>query len=66
MEVERNQPPKDKFLLKVRELCDRYDIPLIFDECTSGFRETLGGLHKKYSVNPDIAIFGKALVMDSQ
>ena len=33
----------------------------IIDECTSGFRETLGGLHKKYSVEPDIAIFGKTL-----
>jgi glutamate-1-semialdehyde 2,1-aminomutase len=34
---------------------------LIFDECTSGFRETFGGLHKKYNVEPDIAMFGKAL-----
>jgi len=34
---------------------------LIFDECTSGFRETFGGLHLKYKVNPDIATFGKAL-----
>ena len=34
---------------------------MIFDECTSGFRETFGGLHKKYGVNPDIAMFGKAL-----
>ena len=32
---------------------------MIFDECTSGFRETYGGLHLKYKVNPDIAIFGK-------
>ena len=34
---------------------------LIFDECTSGFRETFGGLHKKYGVEPDMAMFGKAL-----
>ena len=34
---------------------------MIFDECTSGFRSTNGGLHKKFKVNPDIAIFGKAL-----
>ncbi len=34
---------------------------MIFDECTSGFRETFGGLHKKYKVYPDIAIFGKSL-----
>ena len=34
---------------------------LIFDECTSGFRETNGGLHLKYGVQPDMAMFGKAL-----
>ena len=34
---------------------------LIFDECTSGFRETFGGLHLKYGVEPDMAMFGKAL-----
>ena len=34
---------------------------MIFDECTSGFRETFGGLHLKYNVYPDIAVFGKAL-----
>lgn len=61
MEVERNKPPSNKFLNKVRSLCNRFNIPLIFDECTSGFRETLGGLHLKYGVNPDIAIYGKAL-----
>ena len=34
---------------------------MIFDECTSGFRETFGGLHKKYGIDPDMAMFGKAL-----
>jgi glutamate-1-semialdehyde 2,1-aminomutase len=34
---------------------------LIFDECTSGFRRTLGGLHLHYGVEPDIATFGKTL-----
>jgi glutamate-1-semialdehyde 2,1-aminomutase len=34
---------------------------LIFDECTSGFRQTFGGLHKLYGVEPDMAMFGKAL-----
>lgn len=61
MEVMRNVAPKEDFLQKVRDLCDRNGIVLIFDECTSGFRETFGGLHLKYNVNPDIAMFGKAL-----
>ena len=61
MEVERNIPPEPGFLESVRELCDENGIILIFDECTSGFRETFGGIHLKYGVNPDMAMFGKAL-----
>ena len=61
MEVARNEEPKNNFLKEVRKLCDKKNIILIFDECTSGFRKTFGGLHKYYKVIPDIAIFGKAL-----
>ena len=61
MEVQRTMPPKNGFLKKVRDICTEKRIILIFDECTSGFRETFGGLHKKYKIYPDIAIFGKAL-----
>ena len=61
MEVVRNKEPKNNFLQKVRKLATDRGIVLIFDECTSGFRETFGGLHKKYGVEPDIAMFGKAL-----
>lgn len=61
MEVERNMEPATDFLQKVRKLATDHNIVLIFDECTSGFRETFGGLHKKYGVDPDMAIFGKAL-----
>mgnify|MGYP001317221809 CR=1 FL=1 len=61
MEVKRNDEPKGNFLKKVRELSEKKNIVLIFDECTSGFRQTFGGMHKFYKVNPDIAIFGKAL-----
>ena len=61
MEVVRNIGPEDNFLHKVRKLATDRGIVLIFDECTSGFRETFGGLHKKYGVEPDMAMFGKAL-----
>ena len=61
MEVARSTEPKDGFLHKIRELATNRGIVLVFDECTSGFRETFGGLHKKYCVEPDVAIFGKAL-----
>jgi len=61
MEVSRNMGPRDGFLQKVRELATQQNIVLIFDECTSGFRQTFGGLHKLYGVEPDMAMFGKAL-----
>jgi len=61
MEVQRNAKPADNFLGKVRKLATANNIVLIFDECTSGFRETFGGLHQKYEVEPDVAMFGKAL-----
>ena len=61
MEVQRSTPPDPGFLEGVRELCTRHNIVLIFDECTSGFRESFGGIHLKYGVSPDMAMFGKAL-----
>lgn len=61
MEVSRNMGPQDDFLHKVRKLATEHSIVLIFDECTSGFRQTFGGLHKLYGVEPDMAMFGKTL-----
>ena len=66
MEVERNIPPNKGFLQAIRKLCDEKNIILIFDECTSGFREVFGGHHLKYKVNPDMAIFEKPWEMDMQ
>lgn len=61
MEVIRNFGPEDNFLQKVRKLATERNIVLIFDECTSGFRETFGGIYKKYGVEPDIAMYGKTI-----
>jgi glutamate-1-semialdehyde 2,1-aminomutase len=61
MEVSRNMGPRDNFLHKVRKLASEQNIVLIFDECTSGFRQSFGGLHKNYGVEPDMAVFGKTL-----
>ncbi len=61
MEVMRSESPQPGYLEKIRDICDQRKIVLIFDECTSGFRETFGGLHKKFGVYPDLATFGKAL-----
>jgi glutamate-1-semialdehyde 2,1-aminomutase len=61
MEVVRNLGPENNFLHRVRDLATRKGIVLMFDECTSGFRQTFGGLHLQYGVDPDLAMFGKAL-----
>jgi len=61
MEPLRGTPPRDNFLHKVRKLADNNKIALIFDEITSGFRVNTGGIHLRYNVFPDIAIFGKAM-----
>ena len=61
MEVSRNFGPAHGFLEKVRELATQRGIVLIFDECTSGFRQSFGGMHKVYGVEPDMAMFGKAM-----
>jgi glutamate-1-semialdehyde 2,1-aminomutase len=61
MEVSRSEGPAPDFLPAVRRLATARGVVLIFDECTSGFRQTYGGLHRSFGVDPDIALFGKAL-----
>ena len=61
MEPQRSTPPEPGFLEGVRQLATDRNTVLIFDECTSGFRRSLGGLHLHYGVEPDIATLGKTL-----
>lgn len=61
MEPVRDVEPQPGFLENVRRIANKIGAVLIFDEVTSGFRMNLGGIHLKYNVNPDIAVFGKAL-----
>lgn len=59
-----NQPvmaPPPGYLEGVRELADRYQAVLIFDEIRSGFRVAMGGAQARYGVTPDLATFGKAM-----
>jgi len=61
MEPIRNYYPKEGFLETVREITEKLGIVLIFDEVTSGWRLNVGGAHLNFSVEPDIAVFGKAI-----
>ena len=45
----------------MRDLCDRYNIALIFDEVITGFRTSLGGAQKYFNITPDLSIFAKAI-----
>ncbi len=61
MEPTRHRDPAPGFLEGIRERCDILGTPLVFDEISIGWRLGLGGAHLKFGVNPDIAVFAKAL-----
>lgn len=61
MEPMRGEPLADGFLEGVRKIADKIGAVLIFDEVTAGFRLCIGGIHKVLGVDPDMAVFGKAL-----
>ncbi len=44
-----------------RELCDEFDVPLVYDEIVTGFRMAPGGAQEYYGVTPDIACFAKGI-----
>lgn len=61
MEPVRDSDPEPGFLEGVREIADQTGAVLILDEVTSGFRVNTGGIHLKFGLEPDMAIFAKAL-----
>lgn len=61
MEPMRHHAPPAGFMELIRSECDKYGIILIFDEITIGWRYCFGGSHLKFGVNPDIAVFAKAM-----
>lgn len=61
MEPIRNDYPKGDFLRHIRKTTEKEGIALIFDEITAGFRLCSGGSHLVLGVNPDIAVFAKAM-----
>lgn len=54
-------PPKPGYLQHLRELCDKYNIVLIFDEVKTGFRLAKGGAQEVFKVKPDLSTFAKSL-----
>ena len=54
-------PGEHKFLSTLRELCNKSESLLIFDEVMSGFRVALGGAQSIYSIEPDLTALGKVI-----
>jgi glutamate-1-semialdehyde 2,1-aminomutase len=50
-----------EFLTFLREVCDRENIPLFFDEVISGFRVGFEGAAGYYGIKPDLLAFGKII-----
>mgnify|MGYP006237024307 FL=1 len=61
MEPIRSEDPIPGFLEEIVTTCKESNIPLIFDEISSGFRIANGGSHMKFGLNPDLAVFAKAM-----
>ena len=61
LEPFRDNGPKNRYLEQVKSIAKKYGAVLIFDEVTSGFRETLGGMYTKTKTIPDMVTFGKAI-----
>jgi len=57
----RHEYPKNRFLHKVKKKAAEIGAVLVMDEVSSGWRNNLGGIHLKFGVTPDIAVFAKGI-----
>lgn len=53
--------PNITFLKKIKDVCKKNKILLIFDETCTGFRFSLGGAQELFGVTPDLSTFGKGI-----
>ena len=61
MEPMRTQYPQDGFLDKIAQRCRDKGIVFVLDEITSGWRFGFPGAHTALQVEPDIAVYAKAI-----
>lgn len=61
MEPLRGSLPEPGFLEGVRQLADEAGAVLLFDEVSSGWKFACGGAHLSLGVDPDVAVFAKAI-----
>ncbi|MEK6658877.1 MAG: glutamate-1-semialdehyde 2,1-aminomutase [Campylobacterota bacterium] len=61
LEPSATEHPKNNFLHKVKELCEKNGAVFILDEMITGFRWHLKGAQHYYNIKPDLCTFGKAM-----
>ncbi len=61
IEPARGEDAPTDYLKELKELAQELGAVLIFDEITTAFRMNAGGIHLRYGVNPDIAVFAKCI-----
>ncbi len=61
MEPLRSEEPPEGYLQDVRDLTRREGVPLIFDEVSTGFRLSPGGVQPYLGIEPDMAVFAKSI-----
>ena len=61
MEPMRDSTPPPGYLESVQALCRKHKALFIMDEIVTGFRWRVGGATEMFSLDPDIACFGKAM-----
>lgn len=54
-------PPFENFLNKLREITNKNNALLIFDEAITGFRLALGGAQEFFGINADLVTYSKAI-----
>ena len=59
--LQRIIPPAPGYLQGLRDLCDKHNVLLVFDEIVTGFRLAYGGAQERYGVMPDICTLGKII-----
>ncbi|RJP74001.1 MAG: aminotransferase class III-fold pyridoxal phosphate-dependent enzyme [Ignavibacteriales bacterium] len=55
------EAPKDEYLIKLKNVCQKKGVLLIFDEMWTGFRLALGGAQEYFYIRPDLACYSKAV-----
>ncbi|MBI3959850.1 MAG: aminotransferase class III-fold pyridoxal phosphate-dependent enzyme [Chloroflexi bacterium] len=61
MEPARSELPPADYLEGVKALAQEYEVVLIFDEVSCGWRQAIGGIQSIVGVTPDMTVIAKAM-----